>query len=171
MSPERRERMGRRDDDDDREKLSWREIDKMRDHSRHVSGEPKSFRERSLRSDWAKKQHLKEAEKFFLGKKGTDEYKKAYAALHDKYGSPGFEEAAKKFIQEFGPPDDWGTLILILDAKDPAVAREALAPLKGLYEKRSPIEQKGLKGKLKILAITARDKNLREEVEKMLGGL
>ena len=162
--------MGRRDDDDDREKLSWREIDKMRDHSRHVSGEPKSFRERSLRSDWAKKQHLKEAEKFFLGKKGTDEYKKAYAALHDKYGSPGFEEAAKKFIQEFGPPDDWGTLILILDAKDPAVAREALAPLKGLYEKRSPIEQKGLKGKLKILAITARDKNLREEVEKMLGG-
>jgi len=163
--------MGRRDDDDDREKLSWREIDKMRDHSRHVSGEPKSFRERSLRSDWAKKQHLKEAEKFFLGKKGTDEYKKAYAALHDKYGSPGFEEAAKKFIQEFGPPDDWGTLILILDAKDPAVAREALAPLKGLYEKRSPIEQKGLKGKLRILAITARDKNLREEVEKMLGGL
>lgn len=163
--------MGRRDDDDDREKLSWREIDKMRDHSRHVSGEPKSFRERSLRSDWAKKQHLKEAEKFFLGKKGTDEYKKAYAALHDKYGSPGFEEAAKKFIQEFGPPDDWGTLILILDAKDPAVAREALAPLKGLYEKRSPIERKGLKGKLKILAITARDKNLREEVEKMLGGL
>jgi len=143
----------------------------MRDHSRHVSGEPKSFRERSLRSDWAKKQHLKEAEKFFLGKKGTDEYKKAYAALHDKYGSPGFEEAAKKFIQEFGPPDDWGTLILILDAKDPTVAREALAPLKGWYEKRSPIEQKGLKGKLKILVITARDKNLREEVEKMLGGL
>ena len=160
--------MGPHDDDDDREKLSWREIDKMRDHSRHVSGEPKSFRERGLRSDWAKKQHLKEAEKFFLGKKGTDEYKKAYAALHDKYGSPGFEEAAKKFIQEFGPPDDWGTLILILDAKDPSVAKEALMPLKGLYEKRSPIEQKGLKGKLKILAMTAKDKNLREETGKML---
>ena len=84
--------MGRNGDDDDREKLSWREIDKMRDHSRHVSGEPKSFRERSLRSEWAKKQHLKQAEKFFLGKKGTDEYKKAYTALHAKYGTPGFEE-------------------------------------------------------------------------------
>jgi len=163
--------MGRRDDDEDREKLSWREIDKMRDHSRHVSREPRSYQERSLRSDWAKKQHLKEAEKFFLGKKGTDEYKKAYAALHDKYGTPGFEEAAKKFIQEFGPPDDWGTLILLLDSKDPAVAREALTPLKGLYEKRSPMEQKGLKGKLKILVMTARDKNLREEAQKMLGGL
>ena len=163
--------MGRYDDDDDREKLSWREIDKMRDHSRHVSREPKSLRERSLRSDWAKKQHLREADKFFLGKKGTDEYKKAYTALHDQYGTPKFEEAAKKFIDEFGPPDDWGTLILVLDAKDPAVAAQALGPLKGLFEKRSPIEQKGLKGKLKILAMTAKDKNLREEVQKVLAEL
>jgi len=163
--------MGRHDDDDDREKLSWREIDKMRDHSRHVSGEPKSFRERSLRSDWAKKQHLREAEKFFQGKKGSDEYKKAYTALHDKYGTPGFEEAAKKFILEFGPPDDWGTLILLLDAKDPGVAKAALGPVKELYQKRSPIEQKGLKGKLKVLAMTTRDKNLREETEKTLEGL
>ena len=161
--------MGRTDDD--REKLSWREIDKMRDHSRHVSRDPKSYQERSLRGEWAKKQHLKEAEKFFLGKKGTDEYKKAYTALHDKYGSPGFEEAAKKFIREFGPPDDWGTLLLLLDAKDPALAKEALVPLKGLCGKRSPIEQKGLKGKLKILVMTAKEKNLREEAGKMLAEL
>ncbi len=160
--------MGRNGDDDDREKLSWREIDKMRDHSRHVSGEPKSFRDRSLRSEWAKKQHLKEAEKFFLGKKGTDEYKKTYTALHAKYGTPGFEEVAKKFIREFGPPDDWGTLILLLDAKDAALAKEALAPLKELYGKRSPIEQKGLKGKLRILVMTAKEKDLREEAGKML---
>jgi hypothetical protein len=171
MTPKRREDMGRTDDDDDREKLSWREIDKMRDHSRHVSRDPKSYRESSLRGEWAKKQHLKEAEKFFLGKKGTDEYKKAYTALHDKYGTPEFEEAAKKFIQEFGPPDDWGTLLLLLDAKDPALAKEALVPLKGLYGKRSPIEQKGLKGKLKILAMTAKEKNLRQEAEKMLAEL
>ena len=163
--------MGRNDDDDDREKLSWREIDKMRDHSRHVSREPKSYRERSLRSEWAKKQHLKEAEKFFLGKKGTEEYKKAYASLHDKYGAPGFEEAAKKFIQEFGPPDDWGTLILLLDAKDPALVQAVLPPLKEIYGKRSPIEQKGLKGKLKILVITAKEKALRDEAEKMLQDL
>lgn len=163
--------MGRRDDDDDREKLSWREIDKMRDHSRHVSREPKSFRERSLRDERAKRQHLKEADKYFLGKKGTEEYRKAYAALHDRYGSPGFEEAGRKFIQEFGPPDDWSTLLLLLDAKDPALAKAALGPLKGLYEKRSPIEQKGLKGKLKILLMTAKEKDLREEAEGMLEGL
>jgi hypothetical protein len=60
---------------------------------------------------------------------------------------------------------------LLLDAKDPAVAKEALGPLKVLYEKRSPIEQKGLKGKLKILAMTSRDKGLREETQKTLEGL
>jgi hypothetical protein len=171
MSHKRRGDMGRNRDDDDREKLSWREIDKMRDHSSHVSREPKSYRERSLRSDWAKKQHLKEAEKFFLGKKGTDEYRKAYTALHAKYGTPRFEEAAKKFIHEFGPPDDWGTLLLLLDAKDAALVKEAMAPLKELYGKRSPIEQKGLKGKLKILIMTAKEKDLRGEAGKMLEGL
>jgi len=163
--------MGKYADTDEREKLSWREIDQLRDRSRHVSREPKSYRERTLRSDWAKKQHLREAEKFFQGKKGTEEYKKAYAALHDKYGTPGFEEAVKKFLQQFGPPDDWGTLLLLLDSREPMWVKEALAPLKGMYEKRTLIEQKGFKGKLKILALTTKDKSLRQEVQKILEGL
>jgi hypothetical protein len=157
--------MGR--NDDDREKLSWREIDQMRNRSRHVSG-GKSYREHSLQSDWAKKQHLREAEKFFMGKKGTDAYKKAYTALHEKYGTPGFREAAQKFIQEFGMPDDWGTLLLLMDSNEPGWLKEAIAALTGMYEKRSPIEQKGFKGKLKILVMTTKDKSLRQEVEKIL---
>ncbi|HSR14067.1 MAG TPA: hypothetical protein VLS90_21650, partial [Thermodesulfobacteriota bacterium] len=153
--------------DDDREKLSWREIDKMRDHSRHVSG-GKSYKERTLKSDWAKKQHLKEAEKFFQGKKGTQAYKKAYTSLHEKYGTPAFKEALKKFIAEFGMPDDWGTLILIVDSEKAEWAREAISALKAMAPARSPIEQKGFKGKLKILAMTAKDKDLRKEAEKTL---
>lgn len=155
-------------DDEDREKLSWREIDQRRDRSSHVSG-GKSYQERSLKSDWAKKQHLREAEKFFQGKKGTEAYKKAYTALHEKYGTPGFKEAAQKFIQEFGMPDDWSTLLLIMDISEPALVTDAIIALKGMYEKRSPIEQKGFKGKLKILAMTAKDKSVRQEVQKILG--
>ena len=158
--------MGRYDDED-REKLSWREIDQRRDRSSHVSG-GKSYKERSLKSDWAKKQHLREAEKFFQGKKGTEAYKKAYTALHEKYGTPRFKEAAQKFIQEFGMPDEWGTLLLIMDINEPASVKDAIVAMKGMYEKRSPIEQKGFKGKLRILAMTAKDKNLRQEVEKIL---
>jgi hypothetical protein len=157
-----------RDDDDEREKLSWREIDRMRDHSRHVDGGRKSYQERTLRSDWAKKQHLREAEKFFQGRKGTDAYKATDTALHEKYGTPDFQEAAKNFLQQFGLPDEWGSLLLILDFHDPKWVKDALAALKGMYPKRSLLDQKGFKGKVKILVTTTTDKAVRLEGEKIL---
>jgi len=160
--------MKHRDDDDEREKLSWREVDQLRDRSRHVSGGRKSYQERTLRSDWAKKQHLRAAEKFFKGRKGTDEYKAADAALHEKYGTPGFQEAAKNFLQQFGLPDEWGSLLLVLDFHDPKWVKEALAALKGMYAKRSLIEQKGFKGKVRVLVMTTTDKGVRLEAEKIL---
>jgi hypothetical protein len=159
--------MGRRDDDD-REKLSWREIDNQRNRSRHVSSDSKSYRERSLKTDWARKQHLREADKFFLGKKGTDAYKAAYAGLHEKYGTPQFAEALKTFLQEFGLPDDWGTLLLILDTPNPEWIKPALASMKEMYPRRGLIEQKGFKGKLKALASTSKDRSLQQECEKIL---
>jgi hypothetical protein len=158
-------------DDDEREKLSWREIDKLRDRSRHVSGERKSFPERTLRSEWAKKQHLREAEKFFQGKKGTAAYKGAHTALHEKYGSPDFQEAAKNFLQQFGLPDEWGSLLLVLDYHEPKWVKEALGEMKAMYEKRSLIEQRGFKGKVRVLAMTTGDKGVRQECEKILADL
>ena len=160
--------MKHRDDEDEREKLSWREIDQMRDRSRHVSGGSKSYQERTLRSDWAKKQHLKKAEKFFQGRKGTDAYKAADAALHEKYGTPEFQEAAKNFLQQFGLPDEWGSLLLVLDVHEPKWVKETLAATKGMYAKRSLIEQKGFKGKVKVLVMTTADKGVRLEGEKIL---
>ena len=65
-------------------------------------------------------------------------------------------------------PDDWGTLLLLMDINEPAWVKDAIVALKEMCEKRSPIEQKGFKGKLKILAMTAKDKSLRQEVEKIL---
>ncbi len=159
--------MGRRDDDD-REKLSWREIDNLRNRSRHVSPDSKSYRERSLKTDWARKQHLREADKFFLGKKGTEAYKAAYASLQEKYGTPQFAESLKSFIQEFGLPDDWGTLLLILDTPNPEWVRQALAAMQEMYPKRSLLEQKGFKGKVKVLASTTKDRTLQQKCDRLL---
>ncbi len=155
-------------DKNGREKLSWKEIDNLRDRSRHVSDERKSFGDRALQSDWAKRQHLREAEKYFQGKKGTASYKSAYSALHEKYGTPEFQKAMADFLEEFGLPDEWGTLLLILDSHDSKWVKEALSAMKVLYPKRSPIEQRGFKGKLKVLAMTTRDKSVRQECEKKL---
>jgi hypothetical protein len=166
MRRRRRAEMGPYDEDD-RYKLSWREIDQRRDRSRHVSG-GKSYKERAIKSDWARKQHLREAEKFFQGKKGTEAYKRAYAALHEKFGTSGFKEAAQQFIQAYGLPEDWGTLLLLMDSSEPDWVKEAADALKGMYGRRSPMEQKGFKGKLKIQALTAKDKDLRREAERIL---
>ena len=57
------------DYDDEKEKLSWSEIDKLKNRSRHVSREKPAYKQ-SKRSQWAKHQYLKEAEKLFKGKKG-----------------------------------------------------------------------------------------------------
>ncbi len=160
--------MGWRDDDEEREKLSWREIDKLRDRSRHVSDERKSYRERTLKSEWVRKQHLREAEKLFQGVKGTAAYKKAYNLLHEKYGSAEFPKTLKSFLEQFGLPDDWGSLLLVLDYADPIWAKEALQALKNMYPSRTLLEQKGFKGKLKVLATTYPDKQIRTECHKIL---
>ncbi len=158
-------------DDDERERPSWRDIDRKRDHSRHVSGEPRSYQERTLRSDWAKKQHLREAEKFFQGKKGTEKYKKAEAALHDKYGTAEFARAAEEFLAEFGLPDSWGTLLLVLDLEDAKWIREALAVMKEMYPKRSLMEQRALKGKIKGMAVSSRNRDIRAACAEVLEAL
>ena len=162
--------MGRRDDDD-REKLSWREIDNLRNRSRHVSRDSGSYRERTLKTDWARKQHLREAEKFFQGKKGSEDYKKAHAALHEKYGTPEFHEALSQFIQQFGIPDEWGTLLLVLDTTNAEWIKQALAVMKEMVPKKSLLEQKGFKGKIKVIASTTKDRGLQEECERILDTL
>jgi len=159
--------MGRRDDDD-REKLSWREIDNLRNRSCHVSSDTKSYRERSLKTDWARKQHLREAEKFFQGKKGSEDYRKAHAALHEKYGTPEFHEALSQFIQEFGIPDDWGTLLLILDTTTSEWIKQALAIMKEMVPQKGLLEQRGFKGKVKFIASTTQDRGLQEECKRIL---
>jgi hypothetical protein len=148
----------RRDsDDDERERPSWREIDRMRDRSRHVSrGEQRPAKERSLRAGRAKKQHLKEAEQVFQGVRGTKEYKAAIDAIHRSYGSARFPSAVKKFLETYGLPAEWGTLLLLLDYKADDVLAEVIEKLKGLAPKRSPIEKQGLRNKLEILTFTAK---------------
>jgi len=160
----------RRDsDDDERERPSWREIDRMRDRSRHVSrGEQRPAKERSLRTAWAKKEHLKEAEKVFQGVRGTKEYKAAVDAIHRSYGSPKFSSAVKKFLGTHGVPAEWGTLLLLLDYKNDDVLAEVIEKLKGLAPKRSPVEKQGLKNKLELLTFTAKSSRITSVAEAAL---
>jgi hypothetical protein len=141
----------------------------MRDRSRHVGrGGQRSSKERSLRSTWAKKQHLQEAEKVFQGKRGTKEHKAAVDAIHRSYGSAKFSSAVKRYLETYGVPAEWGTLLLLLDCKDNEVLAEVIEKLKGLAPKRTPVEKQGFKNKLEILTFTAKSSRIASVAEAAL---
>jgi hypothetical protein len=142
-------------DSDEREKPSWREIDRRRDRSRHASHDDRSTKEKSLRSTWAKEQYLKEVDKFFTGKKGGKEHKTALNAIHRNYGTKKFASSVKKYLQKYGIPDDWSTLMLLLDYKDDEVLVQVIEVMKALASERSAMERHGFKDKLEILSFTA----------------
>ncbi len=158
--------MGRDYSDEDRP--SWREIDRRKDRSSHVSRDRPERRGRPAQSSWLQKQYRKEAEKLFMGKKGSDKHKTAHSAVYEAHGSVRFSEAVRSYVEEYGLPDDWSTLSLLLDYDDPVVVRETIGMLKGQYGTRTAIEKQGLRSKLEILAMTTKDDDLREFVEEVL---
>ena len=156
------------DNDDEKEKLSWSEIDKKRDGSAHVSREPGEHRPKSPRKEWAQKMYLKEIENLFKGKKATKEHAAALKEIHERAGTKKFTPAVKKYLKEFGMPDDWSTLFLLLDYSDIAVAKDAAAALIALAPEAQLNLKEGLKSKLNIIIMTTTDDDLREIAEEAL---
>jgi hypothetical protein len=161
--------MGRDYYDEDRP--SWREIDRRKDRSSHVSRDRSERREKSPQTSWLQKQYRKEAEKLFMGKKGLDKHKTDHDAIYQFHGSERFAKAVEAYLEEYGLPDDWITLSLLLDYEDSGVVREAIGALKMQYETRTAGEKQGFRSKLEILSMTAKDEELREFVEEVLRGL
>jgi hypothetical protein len=155
-------------DSDEREKPSWREIDRRRDRSRHASRDDHSRKEKSLRSTWAKEQYLKEVDKLFTGKKGGKEHKTALNAIHRTYGTSKFSTSVKKYLQKYGIPDDWSTLMLLLDYRDDEVLVQVIEVMKALAPERSAMERRGFRDKLEILSFTASSSQIVSLVESVL---
>jgi hypothetical protein len=153
--------------DDDRERLSWREIDQLRDRSRHGRQESKPPGGRK-QQEKIREAALKQAEALFAGKQQRPEYKKALANLDDKRATPEFLPAAEKFLKNFGLPEDWRGLVLFLDYPEPAVMTEALQRLHHLAPSQSMTELQGLKGKLRTLSLTSRFPEIKDQAADML---
>lgn len=163
--------MGRYQDEDERERISWREIDRRKDRSPHAPKEELRPRQKTRRSEWLMKKFRKEADKLFMGKKGSKEHQKAHSNIDLYYGTEHFEEAVKTYIDQYGLPDDWNTLSLILDHPDSETVIKVLSLMKDLYPSRTPVEQQGFKAKVDILAMTSQNSEIREFAEEVLKAL
>ena len=157
-------------DDDFREKPSWRDRDRKRDRSRHVH-----YDELSMGSSpaWVRKEILKKAEKLFKGgsAKVDPQKEKAKREIHQYFGSEKFSPSVKRYLSQYGLPEDWGTLMLLLDYKDGSVAEEAIGVLRKLYESQGLEEKQGFRSKLNIIAMTTKDDQLRMIAEAAHQGL
>ena len=160
--------MSRYHDEDERDQISWREIDRRRGRSPYAPKETPVPREKSHRSEWMKKQYRKEADKLFMGKKGTKKHQKALSDIDRHHGTDQFETTVKTYLDQYGLPEDWSTLSLLLDYPDAEKVFQALAAMKNLYETRTPVEKQGFKAKVDILAMTSTNSDLRDLAEEML---
>ncbi len=160
--------MVRYGDEDEREKISWREVDRRKDRSPFAPKETPQDRTRSRQSEWVMKKYRKEADKLFMGKKGTKKHQKAHNDIDRYHGTDQFEASVKAYLDQYGLPEDWSTLSLLLDYSDSEKVIQAITAMKNLYENRTPMEKQGFKAKVDILAMTASDSDLRDFAEGML---
>lgn len=154
-------------------KKSWREIDRQRDKSRRPRKKKQELSnlERALENPRVKDRYLKEAEKLFMGVKGQPQHSKDLRAIHKSYGRSNFQSVAKHYVETYGMPNDWGTLLLFLDIRDnPELVCKAIQVLCKIVGGKGPVEKKGLKSKLKVLSLIARDPQIRETAETQLAG-
>jgi hypothetical protein len=111
---------------------------------------------------------LKEVDKLFTGKKGGKEHKTALNAIHRTYGTSKFSTSVKKYLQKYGIPDDWSTLMLLLDYRDDEVLVQVIEVMKALAPERSAMERRGFRDKLEILSFTASSSQIVSLVESVL---
>jgi hypothetical protein len=157
-------------DDEDRERPSWREIDQRRDRGTGVRP-AKEPRKTKTQKESSRRQVLAQAEALFKGKRALPEYQTTLKALEAHHGTKKFAATARKFLEEYGLPQEWGALHRLLDYPDPEVALEVLGALAEQVKSRSRVEQQGFKGRLQILALTSPYGELRRTAEQILADL
>ena len=100
-------------------------------------------------------QALAQAEALFKGKRARPEYQTALRKLEERQGTKQFAAYVKKFLEEYGLPEEWGALTRLLDYPEPAVLQEVLQAMAAQAGARSRVEQQGFKGRLQVLALTS----------------
>jgi hypothetical protein len=155
---------------DNDERPSWRDIDKKREKSSHVKQE-KQEKNRPGEDRWNTGRYKKALDKLFLGEKGTIEHGKLHNKIHRSYGSPAFTEAAKEYIEKYGPPDDISTLLLMVDAKNVDAVITTIGKIQTAFSDASPREKEDIRRKLSILALTDKSIDIREQAAEVVEDL
>lgn len=165
--------------DDDRDRPSWSEIDKMRDKSSHSKGpRPLSLKgqEKSRLGRAALGRAFKDGTLASVMKsKGLEddlgedkpERFKLVNMIRDAASPDEAHKAVNGLLKKFDLPDDLEVLALVIDHPDSTVARRALKRISVLLEKERPKRKQALKNRLDMVALLYDDPELEELAEEV----
>jgi len=154
-------------DDDERERTSWREIDQKRDRAGGVRPK-RQPRVPQKQAEKVRLAALAQAEALFKGKRARPEYQQDLRKLEERHGTKQFAAYAKKFMGEYGLPEEWGALTRLLDYPEPEVIQQVLRAMAAQSGARSRVEQQGFRGRLQVLALTSPHVAVRRCAEEIL---
>ncbi|MFN3921284.1 MAG: hypothetical protein ACK4K4_02660 [Caldimicrobium sp.] len=155
---------------EERKKLSWREIDKLKDASgltklrRKFEKQDKTNHREDKK---AKERYIKELEKLFSTK--SDGEKEEYLEkIHQAVGKKDFKKLVLEFYQKFGLPDKARDLLLFLDVDEKELILSILEKIKENFSEFTFQERQGLLAKLRSLGMSLKDDFLSFKIERLL---
>ncbi len=155
---------------EERKKLSWREIDKLKDASGlaklRKKREKETSSERYSEDRKAKERYLKELEKLFS--KEDSEKEELLKKLHQTVGKKDFKKVALLFYEKFGFPDTARDLLPFFDVEEREILVKLLEKVKERFLEFNPFERQALISRLKTLQFSTRDEYLAYRCEKLL---
>jgi hypothetical protein len=157
---------------DDREKLSFSELDRLRRERKQGGGGERQPRGpgAEARAKQATQAYLKKADALFSGEKGDAEGEGLARAVQAAHGTSGLAEACRAYRDAVGMPEDPALLSLFLDADDPAVVAEAVRALALGHESGRLQVSRGIKSQLRVLEQST-DDDVAYEAEELLARL
>lgn len=155
---------------DERKKLSWREIDKLKDASGLAKLRRKREREtspsRQAEDRRVKERYLKELEKLFS--REDSEREELLKRLHQSVGKKDFKKLALLFYEKFGFPDEARDLLPFFDIEEREILMKLLDKVRERFLQFNPFERQALISRMKTLQLSTRDEYLAYKCEKLL---
>ena len=138
--------------DDDRPRLSWREIDQLRSGKRD-SGEPRPRGRRAeADAERASAEYKKQLDSMFSTGHGGAEGEALAEAMRHAHGTPEFVAACTAYRDQVGFPNDPELLGLFLDSGEHALVVGALENVLSAVSAGDIALPKGLRSQLAMLA-------------------
>ena len=135
----------------EREKLSWSEIDKLRDKARSPRADRPRGRQARQRAERQTHEALQVADALFRGDEGGAEGAALATAVRDAHGTSELGQACRDYVAALGVPTSVGLLSIFLDSGQPDLIVPAL---EALYEQKRAGKLElsgGLRSQLRVL--------------------